>query len=36
LERKYWGLRKNKGKGEMENQSAGAVFSILIPYIEKK
>jgi len=36
LERNYWGLRKNKGEREMENQSAGVVFSTSIVYIEKK
>jgi len=32
----YWGLRKNKGKREMENQSVEVDFSTSISYIEKK
>ena len=31
LERNYWGLRKNKGKREMENQSAGVDFFNINP-----
>ena len=31
LERNYWGLRKNKEKREMENQSAGVCFFNINP-----
>ena len=36
IEEKLLGIEKNKRKREMENQSAGVVFSTPIPYIEKK